>query len=219
MFTGIIAEVGRLARLDHIPDGARLVVETGLDLSGVKLGDSIAVNGCCLTAVSLDGRRFGADVSRETLQRSALNQLRPGSPVNLELALRLSDRLGGHIVQGHVDGVGRVVERAQVGDGWDVTIELPEALLPTVVEKGSIAIDGISLTIARLAGRRVTIAVIPHTWQGTNLASLSVGAGVNIETDVIGKYVVRALSFQGRGSDGGGGGLTMERLAELGYQV
>ncbi len=222
MFTGIIADVGRLLRLDRIPDGARLVVETALDLSEVALGDSIAVNGCCLTAVNLDGPRFSADVSRETLQRTALGELRPSSPVNLELALRLGDRLGGHVVQGHVDGVGRIVGRAQVGAGWDVTLELPEALLPTVVEKGSIAIDGISLTIARLDRRRVTISVIPHTWVETNLASLKVGSTVNIETDVIGKYVLRALTVRGAApgsSPGSKNSLTIERLAELGYDV
>ena len=163
MFTGLIEDVGTIERLNRTARGAKVTVRCRLDLAVVAIGDSIAVDGACLTAVAKRGQTFDADVSEETLRRTKLGSARVGDPVNLEQALRLGDRLGGHLVQGHVDGVGRLVGHEAVGEGWDVTYEIPEDLLDTVVEKGSIALDGISLTVARLEGRRVTGAVVPHT--------------------------------------------------------
>ena len=214
MFTGIIADVGRVRSLTRRPKGARIEAETAIDLTEVQLGDSIAVNGVCLTAVDFGRRTFTADVSQETLQRTTLGALKPNASVNLELALRVGDRLGGHIVQGHVDGVGKLAARERVGDGWDMTFDVPVELMASVVEKGSIAIDGISLTVAKLGHSNVTIAVVPHTGGRTTLADLGLGSPVNVETDVIGKYVLRAL---GRTPAGGGEGLSEQRLKELGF--
>lgn len=213
MFTGLIEDVGTLKRRTSRPDGARVAFETAIDLDAVAIGDSVAVNGVCLTVVLKAGRQFFADVSAETLARTTLGGLALGARVNLEQALRVGDRLGGHLVQGHVDGVGRFVDTRRVGDGWDLTFELPEALLSQVVEKGSIALDGVSLTVARLEDPRVTIAVVPHTGAMTNLMALAIGAPVNVETDVIGKYVERVL---GRGR-GAAEGLTRESLEALGF--
>ncbi|TNF28296.1 MAG: riboflavin synthase [Deltaproteobacteria bacterium] len=222
MFTGLIEDVGVLRARSRHAGGARLAIETGLPLAEVAIGDSIAINGACLTAVTLEPRRFWVDVSTETLRRTTLGDLALGSPVNLERALRIGDRLDGHLVQGHVDGVARFVGKKADGDGWELTFELPEALLPQVVEKGSICIDGVSLTVATLADPRVTIAVIPHTGVKTTLAGLTTGASVNIETDVIGKYVQRVLGrAQGASAGRSGGqpsGLTRETLAALGFE-
>ncbi len=212
MFTGIIADVGKLASLQRHAQGARARIETRLDLGQVALGDSVAVNGCCLTAVAFGKGSFEADLSPETLSRTTFGTARAGQAVNLELALRVGDRLGGHMVQGHVDGVGRFVQRERAGDGWELTFEIPAELMDSVIDKGSIALDGVSLTIARLAEPRVTIAVVPHTAAHTTLGALPVGAPVNVETDVIGKYVARSL-----GRLGGGGGLTLEKLAKHGF--
>jgi len=219
MFTGLIEDVGRIASWKRHAKGARLGIETHIDVvDEVALGDSIAVNGVCLTALSLEKGRFEADLSQETIDRSGFKSAKVGDPVNLERALRLGDRLGGHMVQGHVDAVGTLVARKEVGDSWDITFELPDVLLDTVVEKGSIALDGVSLTIAGLDGNRVTIAVIPHTGAQTTLLQRPIGALINVETDVIGKYVLRALTRMGPGLGAkAGGGLTRERLEELGY--
>jgi len=212
MFTGIIEDVGRVAANQRRPAGARMAFHTRIDLQGVGVGDSVAVNGACLTAVQLEGDRFWVDVSRETLERTNLGELRVGDEVNLERALRLGDRLDGHLVQGHVDAVGRLVASRRVGDGWELDYSVPEALLPTVVEKGSITLDGVSLTVAALADPRVTIAVVPHTAAMTTLTRRPVGARINVETDILGKYVQRVL---GRGR--APGGLTRGALEELGF--
>lgn len=215
MFTGIIADIGRVAAITRRDKGALLTLGTALDLSEVAQGDSIAVNGVCLTAVGFGDGTFQADVSVETLKRSSLAAAKVGERVNLELAVRLGDRLGGHLVQGHVDGVGQLVARDPVGEGWELTYELPEALLDQVVEKGSIALDGVSLTIARLVERRVTVAVVPHTLRMTTLGDRPIGAPINVETDVIGKYVLRALGRMGASSRAGG--LTLDTLAKYGF--
>ena len=218
MFTGLIEDVGRIAAWRRHGKGARLAIATSMDVSaGVAVGDSVGVNGMCLTALALGAGRFEADVSQETIDRTSLVNARVGDPVNLERALRLGDRLGGHMVQGHVDAVGVLVARVAVGESWDVTFELPDVVLDTVVEKGSIALDGVSLTVAGLSGDRVRIAVVPHTADKTTLLKRPIGSLVNVETDVIGKYVLRALTRMSPGSESAETAMTRARREELGY--
>lgn len=220
MFTGLIEDVGRISAWRRHSLGARIRVDTAIDVAGgVALGDSIACNGVCLTALALGPHHFEADMSQETVDRSAFASAKVGDSVNIERALRLGDRLGGHMVQGHVDGVGRLVERRTVGESWDVVFELPEALLGSVVGKGSIALDGVSLTVATLEGRKVSVALVPHTGAKTTLLQRAIGSPINVETDVIGKYVLRTLERLTSGDDAGtaSSGLTFERLASLGF--
>ena len=192
MFTGIIETLGAITEVDSATDSSRLSIR-GEVTDGTAIGDSIAVNGVCLTATTVDGDVFTADVMAETLRRTTLGSLRPGDVVNLERAATATTRLGGHLVQGHVDGVGRVTARAPAGAFDEVTITLPGELLAYVVEKGSIAIDGISLTVARVSDSEITIGLIPETLQRTTLGRRAVGDAVNIEVDVIAKYVERLL--------------------------
>jgi riboflavin synthase len=192
MFTGIIETLGSVAAVDNAETSSRLTVK-GAVTDGTAVGDSISVNGVCLTATSVEDDSFTADVMAETLRRSTLGDLRTGDPVNLERAATPTTRLGGHLVQGHVDGVGRLTGRAPAGEFDEVSIELPADLLAYVVEKGSIAIDGISLTVARLNDSEITIGLIPETLQRTTLGKRAVGDAVNIEVDVIAKYVERLL--------------------------
>lgn len=212
MFTGIIEEVGEIRRLTTSTDGARIEIGARKVLEDARLGDSIAVNGVCLTVVAQGAGFFAADVSAETLKRTSLQRARVGSRVNLERPLTSSSRLGGHIVQGHVDGVGKFLEARPIGEGWTVRIGFPEQLGRYIVEKGSIAVDGISLTVAALGDNWFEIAVIPHTWRETGLGALERGAPVNLEVDIIAKYVERMLAphLPERG-------LTLEGLKELGY--
>lgn len=212
MFTGLVQDVGTIRRLERRGREARIVVETALDPASIAIGDSVAVDGACLTSVATGGGAFEAMLSEETLKRTAFSERKPGDRVNLEPALRLGDRLGGHLVQGHVDGVGRLVRRDRVGEGWDLAWELPEECLDTVVEKGSIALDGVSLTVARLEGRRVTVAVVAHTASATNLLDRAIGAPVHVETDLVGKYVRRLLDRRS-----GGGGLDLRTLEDAGF--
>ena len=194
MFTGLIETVGLLTRIEPASGGAQLEIyapDFGRDLA---IGDSVAVNGSCLTIVKFDRGGFVADVSSETLDKTAVRSLRTGSKVNLERAMRLSDRMGGHMVSGHVDGVGELVQRHVSGNATAYQFEIPEELAPYVVDKGSIAIDGISLTVARLKGNMVALAVIPHTEASTTLGEMAIGTPVNIEVDLIGKYVYRAVA-------------------------
>jgi riboflavin synthase len=214
MFTGLVEDLGRIEVMTRRHRGARLVLATALPLAEVRLGDSIAVDGACLTVVELGPGKFSADLSEETMRRTAFANAKSGQLVHLERALRLGDRLGGHLVQGHVDAVGTVASVAAVGDGFEVTWELPEALLDTVVEKGSIAIDGVSLTIATLCGARVSAAIVPHTATRTTLTRKAAGAPVNVETDMIGKYVRRSLE---RSAATGPGGLDVETLEKAGF--
>jgi riboflavin synthase len=189
MFTGIVEELGEVVGLDDLGDAARLTVRGPQVTSDVGDGDSIAVNGVCLTVASSAGDTFTADVMDETLTRSSLGALAPGSPVNLERSMRLADRLGGHLVQGHVDGVGEVVSRAP-GEHWDVVrIALPPGLARYVVEKGSIAVDGISLTVATVTDTWFEVSLIPETLKRTTLGHKQPGETVNLEVDVIAKYV------------------------------
>lgn len=197
MFTGIIEEMGSVRSIDFVGENARLVIEGAVVTEGTKTGDSISVNGVCLTALDIRNDSFAADVSRETLNRSTLGSLEPGSPVNLERAVTPATRLGGHIVQGHVDGCGTFLSATQEGDFWTVRIGFPQDLAKYLVYKGSVAVEGISLTIAALANDHFDIAVIPKTWEVTNLSSLRSGDAVNLEADVIAKYVERMLSRRG----------------------
>jgi riboflavin synthase len=214
MFTGIIEELGTIRRMTSSPKGARVEVTAGTILSDARLGDSIAVNGVCLTVVDQGPDWFAADVSEETLRRTSLKQMRIGTRVNLERPLTPASRLGGHIVQGHVDGVGEFVEARPSGDGWVVRVRFPKDLGRYIVEKGSIAVDGISLTVASLGDDYFEIAIIPHTWKMTNLGSLDRGAAVNLEVDVIAKYVERMMQAHTLES---GRKLTIEGLTEMGY--
>ena len=211
MFTGLIEDIGTLVAITRAPKGAKLTVACHLPMNELQLGDSIAVDGACLTVVAMGESDFSVDVSLETLKLTTLGSAKTGQRVHLERALCLGDRLGGHLVQGHVDGVGKKVGDERVGEGWEITWEIPEALLDTVVHKGSITIDGVSLTVARLKHNRVSVAVVPHTGEMTTLVERDIGAPVNVETDLVGKYVHRILTR--RGSEGG---LTLSALKDAG---
>jgi riboflavin synthase len=193
VFTGLVQDLGTVAALERTGDGVRLTVYTGL-AAEVKTGDSIAVNGVCLTATEVHEAGFSADVMHATLERSSLGQAAPGGRVNLELSLRVGDRLGGHIVQGHVDAVGEVAAIADDGFARRVTIAADDdAILRYIVGKGSIAVDGVSLTVAELDSGSFTVSLIPETLERTNLGTASVGTPVNLEVDVLAKYVERAV--------------------------
>jgi riboflavin synthase len=199
MFTGIVEELGRVEALDESADAARLRV-TGARLDDLQPGDSVAVNGVCLTAADLHDDGFTADVMRESLLRSTLGTLRPGDAVNLERAVTPSTRLGGHIVQGHVDGVATVSARRR-SEHWDeVDLALPDSLSSYVVEKGSISLDGVSLTVSAVAGDTITVSLIPETLRRTTLGSRAVGERVNVEVDILAKYVEKLLSARGMGT-------------------
>lgn len=193
MFTGIIEELGTVERVTRGRVSAVIAIRAEHILSDLKIGDSVAVNGVCLTATSLTGHGFTADVMHETLDRSSLAGLGPGSPVNLERAMAADGRFGGHIVAGHVDGVGTIAAIEQDDNAIWFTITAPAQVLRYVVEKGSIAIDGISLTVARVETDRFAVSVIPHTAAVTLLGRCRVGDRVNLESDIIGKYVERLL--------------------------
>jgi riboflavin synthase len=198
MFTGIIQTIGRIARLEPRGGDVRVYVDTaGLDLADVQLGDSIAVSGVCLTAITLEARGFSADVSNETLSLTSLGQLKAGDPVNLEKALRLADRLGGHMVSGHVDGLGKVVSITPDGRSQRWTFEVPPALSRYIAAKGSVCIDGTSLTVNEVAGSRFGVNLIPHTVEHTAFHARRVGDAVNIEVDVVARYIERLLSSGG----------------------
>lgn len=201
MFTGIVETRGIVRAVRSQPQSARIVVEGGHFLDGTRVGDSIAVNGACLTVTRVAGDTFEADLSAETLARTTLRTLRPGDAVNLEAPLALGDRLGGHLVQGHVDGVGRVVRRWQEGEAWWLDLAAPPALTRYIVEKGSIAVDGVSLTIAAREGDRFTVCLVPHTCAVTTLGALQPGAGVNLEVDILAKYVEQLAAPYGRGGN------------------
>lgn len=199
MFTGIIQAVGRIARLEPRGGDVRLTVDTaGLDMADVALGDSIAVSGVCLTVIEFDAASFAADVSNETLTHTTLGKHKAGDPVNLEKALRLADRLGGHMVSGHVDGAGKVVSVVPDGRSLRWTFEVPSELARYIAHKGSVCIDGTSLTVNEVSGNRFGVNLIPHTVAHTAFAARRPGDAVNIEVDVVARYVERLLS----GGDG-----------------
>jgi riboflavin synthase len=196
MFTGLIQETGKIVSLRKLAVGSQGSAVTQITVSAdnvpaeLKTGDSVAVSGVCLTAVEILADRFSADLAEETLQRTSLGRLQPGSLVNLELPARAQDRLGGHIVQGHVDGVGKLISLKKVthGEDWRLALAIPEELARYVVTQGSITVEGMSLTVAAIEGNGVEIAIIPHTYQATNLRALRAGDSLNIEVDVLAKY-------------------------------
>jgi riboflavin synthase len=214
VFTGIIEELGGIAAFEKRGDGARIRIAANIVTRDAHEGDSIAVNGVCLTALDIKPDSFAADVSKETLDRSTLGNLQVGSRVNLERAVTPETRLGGHIVQGHVDARGKFVSAEQSGDFWTVRINFPAEIGQYLVYKGSISVEGISLTIAALGDDHFDIALIPKTWELTNLSTLKAGDAVNLEADVIAKYVERILLYR---REGKASGITMEKLEQLGF--
>jgi riboflavin synthase len=211
MFTGIIEEMGSVKALRREGGAARLTIAASAVLGGTVLGDSICVNGVCLTVVHMTPQEFSADVAVETLRVTNLGDLKNGTKVNLERALQLSARIGGHLVSGHVDAVGRIREKREEGNGWRIFIDGPDSVLRYVIKKGSIAIDGISLTVADMDQSGFSIAMIPHTAKLTTLGFKSAGDRVNLEADIIGKYVERLLSGQVEGS------VDLELLKKTGF--
>lgn len=197
MFTGLVEAVGRVAGVEDVVSGRRLRFQTSL--APLTPGDSVSVNGVCLTATAIEGDTFSADVGPETLRVTTLGQLKGGETVNLERSMRADGRFGGHFVQGHVDGTGTVAAIRPDGEAHWLTVAYPGPLAPLFVPKGSVAIDGISLTVAALRGSQLDVMIIPFTWQATTLASRKVGDMVNLECDMIGKYVARILEARSLG--------------------
>lgn len=194
MFTGIIEGTGRVKKIEKTAEGARLEVEVHFKLDDLNVGDSIAVNGVCLTATSRLGHTFWADLATETLRVTTLGLLQPGSAVNVERPLRVGDRVGGHFVQGHVDAVSKVLEIKDLSNTKEITIELSPQLSKYIVDKGSVTVDGVSLTVARSTDASFTVCVIPHTALQTTFHQLKAGDAVNLEVDILGKYVEK-LAF------------------------
>lgn len=218
MFTGIIEAIGSIRAMEPRGGDVRLRIATGkLDLRDVKLGDSIATNGVCLTAVELPGDGFVADVSIETLARSTLKDLKVGAVVNLEKALQPQSRLGGHIVSGHVDGLGEVVGREVSARAILFRVRAPRELAKYIALKGSITVDGISLTVNEVEGTDFVLTIVPHTVQETNIGSWLPGTKVNLEVDVIARYLERLLMGDKAADAGHGGGITLAFLAENGF--
>ena len=197
MFTGIVRELGRVVSADGGSDGVDLVVEALSTAPDTSVGDSVSINGCCLTAEAVDDGQISLHAVPETLVRTTLRSLRVGDPVNVEPAVRAGDPLGGHYVQGHVDAVGRVQSVKAEGEGLRVFVEASEDVLRYCVEKGSITVDGVSLTVAELADDAFAVALVPHTLEATTLSSLTPGQEVNLEVDVLAKYVDRLLQARG----------------------
>jgi riboflavin synthase len=197
VFTGLVEEAGRIERIEERPGGRRIWIGARQVLEDTGVGDSVALNGCCLTAVAIEPGRFAVEVVPETLRRTTLGAWRAGERVNLERPIRLDERLGGHLVQGHVDGVGTVRSVVAEGDGRRVGLEVPEPLARFVAEKGSIAVDGVSLTVASCAGRSCEVALIPHTLAVTVAGDYAPGRPVNLEVDLIARYLARLLDERG----------------------
>jgi riboflavin synthase len=200
MFTGLIQALGRVTAVVEEPPGKRLVIESADVAAEVVIGDSICTSGCCLSVVRIDGPRLEFQAGPETLARTTLGGLAPGGAVNLERSLRFSDRLGGHLVTGHVDGVGRLASRQQEGDWLTCFFSAPPALLGQMASKGSVAIDGVSLTVCDVTPAAFSVALIPHTLAHTTLGRLAEGDAVNLETDLVFKYVARWLEVRGAGT-------------------
>lgn len=214
MFTGIIEEVGKVASIVQKNGDRRLTISSSKLVKELGMGDSIAVSGVCLTAVRITAKSFGADLAEETWNRTSFSRIKKDALVNLELPMQAHGRFGGHIVQGHVDGTGKFLALDPIPDACDywLRIEIPPELARYVIFKGSLSIEGISLTVAKIEGTQVTVAIIPHTAEMTNLKSLAPGDPVNLEVDVIAKYVEKML----RG-DSGSGGITVEKLISQGF--
>ncbi len=220
MFTGIIEGLGSIGATRPAGQGKRLTIEADYALDQTKIGDSIAVNGACLTVVKISGSTFEVDLSPETLATSTFDKAKQGDRLNLERAMRLSDRIDGHLVLGHVDGIGIIKQQEKLGNAIGVTIAVPQTLSRYMIRKGSVAIDGISLTINALAPESVTVSIIPYTARLTTIGIKQKGAAVNIETDMIGKYVERFIRSKSM-SDGekttASSGIDMEFLAKSGF--
>jgi riboflavin synthase len=214
MFTGIVEHLGRIAALETSAAGGRLRIDAGPLAASSAIAGSIAVNGCCLTVVEAQDETFAADLSFETLRRTAFGEMKAGARVNLERPLTAGKELGGHFVQGHVDGVGRVTRLAQEGANWWLGVRVPEEIERYLAMKGSIAIDGISLTVANVADGIVEAAIIPFTYANTNLQTLVPGDAVNLEADILAKYVERLLDSRRAPVTSR---LTVERLVEEGF--
>ncbi|HEX6501639.1 MAG TPA: riboflavin synthase [Terriglobales bacterium] len=214
MFTGIIEEVGRVARIDQKGENRRITVEAAETPKELKTGNSVAVSGVCLTALDIRPGTFCADLAPETWVRTSFSRIHEGALINLELPMKADGRFGGHIVQGHVDGVGRLIafDRIPDSENWWLHIELPREIDRYVVYKGSISIEGISLTVAKIEDRRCTVAIIPHTVEMTNLNSLRPGDPVNLETDLIAKYVEKMMTGESNQS-----AITLEDLVSQGF--
>lgn len=218
MFTGIIEGVGRLIVKRTVGGGMAFDIEAGFDLNEPKEGESIAVSGVCLTAYNMRERRFSADVSPETLSRTRLGSLRQGSNVNLERALKLSDRLGGHLVSGHVDSMATVKSRQELGDYTLFDFSMPDTLDRYLIEKGSITIDGVSLTVNSCGSGSFSVSVIPHTLAVTTLGEIKAGDKVNVEVDILGKYIEKLLVTPSQNSESAGSGqINAEFLAKHGF--
>lgn len=215
MFTGIVEEIGKIKRFNISGNSGRIEIEAKKVLEGTKIGDSIAVNGICLTVVSMSDSSFCADVMAETVRRSSLSELSEGDSVNLERAMAADGRFGGHIVSGHIDGTGVIVSKVQEENAVWVTIEAPEEILNYIVEKGSICIDGISLTVASVSDRDFKVSVIPHTGEETTLLKKKTGLKVNLENDIIGKYVGKLMNISG--GEKKASNITMDFLIENGF--
>jgi riboflavin synthase len=214
VFTGIIEHIGTMESLEARADGGRITIHAPSVAASLAVSNSIAVNGCCLTVVSRDKERFSADLSGETLAKTSFRELKRGARVNLEQPLTAGKEFGGHFVLGHVDGVGRVTHLTAEGENWWLGVQVPEDFARYIVPKGSITIDGISLTVARWRDRIAEIAVIPCTYEHTNLSDHRPGDAVNLEGDVLGKYVERYLGARGAAS---ASNLTISRLIEEGF--
>lgn len=220
MFTGIIEGFGTVRGVQASGSAKRMTIEADFDLDGVRIGDSICVSGTCLTSVTLDGRRFTADVAPETLARSTHKEARAGARVNLERALKLGSRLDGHIVSGHVDGTGIIRSKIRNANAWIITIEVDSSLSRYMIEKGSVAVDGISLTINRCGDRDFDLSIIPHTAMLTTIGFKEAGDLVNIEVDIIGKYIeklmIKPFSASGEGNEKTSG-IDIDFLARNGF--
>jgi len=203
MFTGIITHIGRIVAVEDGEGGRAFWIESGLDHDALALGASVAHSGVCLTVTEKRGREHAVYASTESLARTTIDGWQVGDAVNLEASLRLGDELGGHLVFGHVDGIGRIASLEPVGESWRLDIELPEALRPLVAVKGSISVDGISLTVNEVGASTMALMIIPHTWQATTLQHKKPGDPVNLEADMLARYVARQLAFEDRaGRDG-----------------
>lgn len=217
MFTGIIEELGTVRRLEKSTAGASLVIAATKVTADLNIGDSIAVSGPCLTITSFNRESITTYVMPETLKKTTLKDLKPGQKVNLERAMTLGGRLGGHLVSGHIDTVIKLVERKPEGAAVQLTFDVPDYLLPYLVPKGSVALDGVSLTVIDVNKTRFSVGIIPHTGQETTIGLIEVHSSVNLEVDLIGKYVEKMLKGRSASQDNETGLLTMDLLAEKGY--
>jgi riboflavin synthase len=217
IFTGLIMEIGRVRRIDRRAEGAFVCIEARKVLEGTLIGDSIAVNGADLTVTEMGSDYFNADASLETLSRTTLGELRSNDRVNLERALAVGERLGGHMVQGHIDGTGEMISNRREGNAYRLRFGFPVELGRYIAMKGSITVDGISLTVAGIGANWFEVAVIPHTWRETTLSDLKQGGRVNLEVDVLAKYVERLMQYGEENNKDKKSKLSVEYLSEMGY--